>query len=210
MSETTSAPPEAVEQLAASGYWPARAALAVKQGRFSLAVEICQPNLELPDCPVSAKLIYALALQNCGQTDSAREQLYRVLSNDPENLVALKNLGDISFAAGDEVAAMACYQRVLDLDPECRGLASTGRRPEPASLRTITLRHKPQGGRAPERDNSLKEIPFFTETMGDLYLTQGYPRLAIRVFETLCRSHESPRLSDKLTKARQCLQEKEK
>lgn len=186
-------------ELAAQGYWPARAAQALKDKRFSTAVEICREHLDdsLPDA--AARVIYARALYHAGQVEKAAEEFGVVLRHDPDHLVTLKYLGDILFEQGRQVEAMAHYERILRLDPDTRGLCNDLAADRKAKMRTITLGRSGETAKA-DSDN-LRRIPFFTETMGDLYLKQGYPRLAAEVYRRLSEDHHEPRLERKLKEA---------
>ena len=195
------------DRLADSGYWAAMAARKLKEGKYSEVVRLCRESLENDRDLVSLRLIYAQALFRSGQTESAVDQFHHALNLDPENMVALKFLGDISFAAGDQFAARANYDRVLAIDPNCRGLKSEIKKQPVPLTRTITLLGRSEPHTEPP--GALREIPFFTETIGDLYLAQGYPRLAARVFRKLVESGDSPRLAEKLTLAESKIKEKE-
>lgn len=202
-------PPEMslTDRLADRGYWVAIAAKRLGEGKYSEVVRLCGENPEADLTLLSARLIYAQALYRSGQIDSATDQFHKVLSVDPENITALKYLGDISHASGDSFAAVANYGRVMEIDPYCRGLKSEIRQPRSRSTRTITLLGRPET--RPEPADRLREIPFFTETIGDLYLTQGHPRLAAAVFRKLTESDESPRIAEKLSLAESKIKEKE-
>lgn len=195
------------DRLADLGYWVAIAARRLKEGKHSEVVRLCGEHLETEETPVSAQLIYAQALYRSGQIDSATDQFHRVLTIDPENVVALKYLGDICFTSGDYLAAWANYGRVMEIDPHCRGLKSDIRPHQSHTTRTITLLGRSETRTEPS--DTLREIPFFTETIGDLYLAQGYPRLAARVFRRLIESGDSPRIAEKLTMAESKIKEKE-
>lgn len=164
--------------------------------------------MEEPDL-LSGRIIYARSLYHAGQMEAAADQFYLVLVRDPENVVALKYLGDIKFAQGDEFAAMANYERVLEIDPYCRGLASAVEPRRKETTTTITLRHagEPADHGAPA---ALRQVPFVTETMGDLYLAQGHPRLAAVVFRSLQQQVENPRLAEKLAQAERTAKEKDR
>jgi len=199
------------EHLVASGYWPARAAQFLADGTWSRAVEICKESLdEEPGC-CSGRLIYARALYHAGQVESATEQFYRVLALDAENIVALKYLGDIKFTEHDEPAALAHYRRVLEIDPYCHALTSPIKSSRPETTRTITLT---RGGESrptiDKRRGTLRKIPFYTETVGDLYLTQGHSRLAAEVFRGLYEKKPTPQLLEKLEQAQRKIHVKEK
>ena len=191
------------ERLAADGYWPAQAAVSLAEGKYATAVRLCKESLADQSELVSGRLVYAQALYRAGQAESATEELHRVLALDPDNQVALKILGDIRFEAGELPSAMANYRRVLEIDPHSRGLSSVLKKPEKkATTRTITIsrQYEPSGSRPTE---SLRDIPFVTETMGDLYLAQGHNRLAGEVFRRLLESNQHPRLAEKLARAEQ-------
>jgi tetratricopeptide (TPR) repeat protein len=191
------------------GYWPAMALRSLEGKKYSSAVEMCKRYLaEEPHC-LSGRLIYARALYYAGQQVSAADQFYQVLAIDPENIVALKYIGDIKFSSGDETAAFASYRRIMELDPYCRGVASelTLSRQEPG--RTITI-SRLEEKTVPIPPSSLRNIPFYTETMADLYLAQGYPKLASVVYKTLLDTNRHPRLLDKLAQAEEKMKEKDR
>jgi tetratricopeptide (TPR) repeat protein len=197
-----------VDQLAAKGYWPARAAKLVAEGRYSQAVAVCREHLPASPNLVSGRLAYGEALFRSGQTQSAEEQYLRVLSIDPDNLVALKYLGDIKYAAGDEVAATAYYRRILEIDPYNQGLKCSPAFKSKASTRTISL-VKGAESTAVVGGSRLRSIPFYTETIGDLYLAQGHARLAAAVFRRLVADDNNPYLLEKLAEAEARTREKD-
>jgi len=195
------------DRLASLGYWPARARKLVEQGKYALAVELCREHLsESPDL-LSGRVTYATALHLAGQTEMAAEQFFSVLSRDPDNLVALKYLGDIKFALGDEVTAMTYYRRVQTLDPLGRGLSCPIRTARVEQTRTITLRRPTESAPPP---GPLRSIPFYTETLADLYFAQGYPRLAAEIYRVLNERNHTSRLAEKLEQAEQSIRQKER
>ncbi len=203
-------PPESLtDRLAASGYWPARAARFLAEGKYSRAVETCKEGLAEEPGLVSGRTIYARALYHAGRTDSAVEQFYRVLALDPDNVVALKYLGDIKFTEQDEIGAFAFYRRVLEIDPHCREIACPVDLPKAEPTRTITIQRAPELSPVKPRE-SLREIVFYTETVGDLYLAQGHARLAAEVFRSLNDRNPNPRLAYKLEQAEKKIQTKER
>ena len=207
MPEKPNQPAEtSAEQLARDGYWPARAAQFLADGKYSKAVEICRKPLREGDEILSGRLIYATALYLAGQIETATEQYYRVLASDPDNMVALKYLGDIKAGDGDAPAAVNAYERILEIDPYCRGLKCELRKPGTETTHTITLKRGEESEAVPEGPAG---IPFYTETIGDLYLRQGHPRLAAQVFSRLSAESDNPRLLEKLRAAQQKAKERE-
>lgn len=200
---------QTAQRLASGGYWPARAAILLAEGKFSRAVEICNANLaEQPDL-ISGRLILAKALLKAGQVESAVRQFSRVLARDADNLVALKSLGDIKFAEGERAGAMALYGRILEIDPDCRGIRSPLKRSGTETTRTITLKRARRSKAARPAPENSHTVEFFTETIGDLYLQQGHHRLAAQVFQAIAERNSSPRIADKLAEAEQSISDKD-
>lgn len=175
--------------------------------RFSRAVEICKRHLDQSPDHLAGRSIYARALYHAGQIEVAEKEFMRLLACDADNIVVHRYLGDIKHARGDFAAATAHYERILLVDPHCQALAdpvvSSQRQMPP---RTIAIKRPAEIVSDPV---AHRRIPFFTETIGDLYLSQGYPRLAAEVFRTLHEKQASPRLNEKLQKATQSFRDKE-
>ena len=197
-------------ELASKGYWPARAARFFEQGRLSAAVELCRENHQAEPNLLSGRLIYARVLYHAGQSESAEEQFYRALTLDPENMIALKYLGDIRFAANEEMSALAFYERVAANDRGWKGLRSDLSAHRPTTAKTIKLVSRPEGKARKGQEVNLRPVPFCTETIGDLYLAQGYPRLAQKVFQTLNSRTQSVRLQEKLARAEEQVKERDR
>ena len=196
-----------ISDLSAKGYWPATAMEYLRRKEYSKAVELC--TIRLKDYPdlVSGRVVLARALFHSGQPESAEQEFYRILQRDPDNLVALKYLGDLKFGQGDETTAFSYYMKVMETDPQTRGLASLLEQKEAQKTRVLTLK------RGQEKDTSaagrLRDIPFKTETMGDLLLKQGHSRLALEIFRELADASHDQRLVEKYEKTRKSLNMKE-
>jgi hypothetical protein len=94
-----------------------------------------------------------------------------------------------------------------EIDPYCRGLKSDLGAAQLQPVRTITISHEAE----PTVDDSDTSAPkwkihFYTETIGDLYLAQGHPRLAAEVYGTLNERNPAPRLAEKLAEAQRRMQ----
>lgn len=199
--------PSLVDQLADAGYWPARAARLLEEGRYADAVALCKERLVTDPHTSAGRAIYGMALFRAEQVEPAAEQFYFLLSRDPDNLVALRYLGDIKFAAGDDLAAMTYYHRIQQLDPHGRGLVCDLAPRSVERTRTITLSRPGEETGKPDRHRT---IPFYTETMGDLYLNQGHPRLAAEVYRTIYENSASPRVAEKLGRAEKLMSRKDR
>ncbi|MFQ5453947.1 MAG: tetratricopeptide repeat protein [Candidatus Zixiibacteriota bacterium] len=196
--------------LSAKGYWPAVAAKYYYEKKYSKAVEICKENLSGETKLLSSRLIYARSLYHAGQVESASDLFYYVLTLDPDNLVALKYLGDIKFAEADEVGAIANYQKILEIDPHCRALCASIKVRKISTTRTITLKRSGTDSALKDSPKQLRKIYFYTETIADLYLEQGFPGLAAEVYRHLLASNQNPKLVVKLLKAEEKNYEKDR
>lgn len=94
-----------------------------KIGDFEQAIFICQEFLPQQPGHMSGHIVYGQALFESGRHDEARSVFETALALDPENLIALRHLGDIARAHGDVDTARAWYRRVLESDPRNEEIA---------------------------------------------------------------------------------------
>jgi tetratricopeptide (TPR) repeat protein len=94
-----------------------------KLGDFDQAIFICQEFLPQQPGHMSGHIVYGQALFEAGRHDEARTVFETALALDPENLIALRHLGDIARAHGDNETARAWYRRVLESDPRNEEIA---------------------------------------------------------------------------------------
>ena len=104
---------------------------------------------------------------------------------------------------------MTFYQKILSIDPLCKNLSTELEKKKEPTTKTITLKRTIETKTEPEPKKNLRKIPFYTETIGDLYLDQGFPRLAEEVFLQLQNNNKNPRFALKLDKAREKIKEKD-
>ena len=189
-------------------FWPQQAELFLNDKDYKRTIEICEANLNDADVTLSGRLIYALALYHLKDFYQAADQFYDVLTKDPDNLTALKYLGDIYYKQENVVTALASYSRVMELDPDTRGLkceVAFAKTEEPSSIKIV----KP-----PETKQTVSEFPadspFMTETMGELYLRQGQPSLALEIFRELSRRSSDSHFRTKLAEVEEFISRKEK
>lgn len=88
-----------------------------KAGDVEHAIAICQAWLPQQPGHISGHIVYGQALFESGKLEEARNTFESALELDPENLIALRHLGDISRQRGEVKSARGWYQRVLDADP---------------------------------------------------------------------------------------------
>lgn len=95
-----------------------------KAGQIEQAIEICRMYLAEKPGHMSGLIVFGQALFEARQFEEARTTFEQALALDPENLIALRHLGDISREIGDPIAAKGWYQRVLDADPRNEEIAA--------------------------------------------------------------------------------------
>ena len=88
-----------------------------KAGDFDQAIFICQEYLPQQPGHMSGHIVFGQALFEAKRLPEAKTVFETALSLDPENLIALRHLADISRGLGDTVAAKGWYERVLQADP---------------------------------------------------------------------------------------------
>ena len=88
-----------------------------KAGDLDRAIEICRAHLPQQPGHMSGHVVYGQALYESRQLEEAKSVFEAALALDPENLIALRHLGDIARDGGDPGTARTWYMRVLDADP---------------------------------------------------------------------------------------------
>ena len=89
-----------------------------KGGQPKRAIEICRAQLAQMPGHMSGQIVFGQALYEAGEFDEARQVFERALTLDPENLIALRSLGDMSLQSGNTTEARSWYTRLLDADPK--------------------------------------------------------------------------------------------
>jgi tetratricopeptide (TPR) repeat protein len=88
-----------------------------KAGDLDQAISICQEYLPQQPGHMSGHIVYGQALYESDRLDDARAVFETALSLDPENLIALRHLGDIARQGDDVATAREWYRRALEVDP---------------------------------------------------------------------------------------------
>ena len=88
-----------------------------KSGDLDQAIALCRTHLPQQPAHISGHIVLAQALFEAGSLDESREIFHTALGLDPENLIALRYLGDIARDSADVATARGWYQRVLEVDP---------------------------------------------------------------------------------------------
>lgn len=95
-----------------------------KGGDAERAIELCRTFLPHLPGHMSGYIVYGQALFDTGRRGESESIFQEALRIDPENVIALRHLGDIARLAGDRGAAQKWYERVLDLDPKNEEIAA--------------------------------------------------------------------------------------
>ncbi len=88
-----------------------------KSGDAAQAIAICRTHLIGQPGHVSGHIVLGQALYEAGEGDEARGMFVAALELDPENLIALRTLGEIAQVKGEFASARQWYERLLDADP---------------------------------------------------------------------------------------------
>ena len=106
-----------------------------RAGRFDESVETCRAGLAIHPGYLSARVTLGRALLELNQLDEAQGELEHVLKNAPENLAAIRGLGEIHHRRGELSQALAQYRAALALarnDPDLQEtVAQLARQVEP-------------------------------------------------------------------------------
>jgi tetratricopeptide (TPR) repeat protein len=89
-----------------------------KTGELERAIEICRAHVPQQPSYISGHIVLGQALFDDAQYGDARQTFETALALDPENLIALRSLGDIARLHGDLPGARDWYGRLLDVDPQ--------------------------------------------------------------------------------------------
>lgn len=104
-----------------------------KAGDLSQAIALCREHLPKQPGHMSGYIVFGQALYETGELDEARGVFEQALALDPENLIALRHLGDIARRQEQPQVARRWYERVLEADPRNDDIAA-----QLASLATPT------------------------------------------------------------------------
>src|SRR5688572_16273408 len=130
-----------------------------KAGDFDQAIFICQEYLPQQPGHMSGHIVFGQALFEAKRLPEAKSVFETALSLDPENLIALRHLADISRDLGDTVAARTWYERVLQADPRNDEVVAIMEKlgTQPASA--VTTAAEAPTGEAPARPVPAEPTP---------------------------------------------------
>ena len=88
-----------------------------KAGELDAAIAICRAHLPQQPGHMSGHIVYGQALFEAGELVEAKSVFETAIGLDPENLIALRHMGDIAARHGELAEARQWYTRVLETDP---------------------------------------------------------------------------------------------
>ncbi len=95
-----------------------------KRGELDSAIEICRSHVPLHPGYISGHIVLGQALFDNGSLEEARSTFETALALDPENLIALRHMGDIARANDDIDGARRWYRQLLEIDPQNEEVAA--------------------------------------------------------------------------------------
>jgi tetratricopeptide (TPR) repeat protein len=153
---------------------------------------LCLQELKASPTYASARVVLARAYLESGDAVRAEEEFHRVVELFPENLRARMHLGQICEAQGRMEEAIGHYEKALEFSPLNREIRASLLRLR-APISPFALSVYPQASAVPglpephaefgsdERDQDL----LATETLADLYASQGLTDQAASIYQKL-------------------------
>ncbi|MBN1165433.1 MAG: tetratricopeptide repeat protein [Candidatus Krumholzibacteriota bacterium] len=166
-----------------------------KSGLVDKAIEFLEQGLEKYPDYASAHVILGKCFYDKGATERSRTEFKKVIDLDPENMVALKYMGDILLAEDNRDEALQYYRKLLAIDPTNEEvnliLEDTA---EEFQTKEIDLRDK----------NSVKKLEQIDEpvtmTLAGIYASQGYHARALKMYqEILAADPENTKAREMIT-----------
>jgi tetratricopeptide (TPR) repeat protein len=158
-----------------------------KRNMLDQAIAVCKKGLHHHPGFLSGRVALARAYVDKGETDQAAKELERVILAAPDNLIAQGLLLAIYEDNRDWDNLEKTVHRILSVDPQ----------DEKATKSWQTLRSQPTGN-----DGGSGEI--VTQTLADIYASQGYYDKAFDIYRKLSvREPENTSLHERLADLKQ-------
>ena len=154
-----------------------------KAGEHAEAVRVCRAGLEHHPTYLSARVTLGRALMELQEYPEARTELEYVLHAAPDNLIALKSMGELKErtgdSAGDPAAAEppATARAVEPPPPEPRSPLSFAAPPAPAPVAEPPAPSPPPAPAAPPPDPVLEELEGWQQRINADRVRRGSPSL---------------------------------
>jgi tetratricopeptide (TPR) repeat protein len=149
------------------------------------ALEVVSIGLERHPELASAYVVEAWVQQDRGDPNGAAAAWERVLELDPDNVEALRGLGNLMAAAGRASRADPLLERARELEPDRANVGEVDASAPPASDDVPLVAPEPDDAAEGEPEDT-HELPA-TRTLAELYARQGLHDRAAEVYERLAR-----------------------
>lgn len=130
-----------------------------KAGDLLRAISICRIYLDQQPSHTAGHVVLGQALLQTGKVEEAADSFNTVLSLDPENLIALRGLGDIARTRGDLVEAQTNLRKVITADPRDHD-ASARLREVDQAVRSASMETVPDWIGEPIRERPAEHAVF--------------------------------------------------
>jgi len=153
-----------------------------KSGMLDEAIRVCREGLKHHPNYASAYMVLGRAYVEKGQLPEAREAFQQALHLSPDNVLAYRLLGQIASVRGEVEEAISAYRTALTLNPfdqETRAALERLEAKTPAPEQPTPLESPPPSTQTPSAKPSLVA----TETLGDLYASQGFFSEALEAYQ---------------------------
>ena len=170
-----------------------------KRRQFDDAIVLCLEELKARPSYASARVVLARAYLERGDLAKAEEEFHRVVELSPENVRARVHLAQICEAQDRVNEAVSHYEAALALIPLDRAiLASLSRlrrftpAPHPmlSGVETKDDREVAADLPAPRSGENERDL-FATETLADMYASQGLTDRAAAIYQQLLHNEPS-------------------
>jgi 3-dehydroquinate dehydratase-2 len=160
-----------------------------RRGQFDQAIALCLQVLKARSTYVSPRVVLGRAYLESGDQAKAEEEFHRVLELSPENVRARVHLAQICEAQGRTNDAIRHYEAALEFAPLDREMLASL-----LTLRRTISTFEPSLTRAEPKDVpelagfgpvEPRRDPLATETLADLYASQGLMDHAAAIYEQL-------------------------
>ncbi|MBI3779470.1 MAG: tetratricopeptide repeat protein, partial [candidate division NC10 bacterium] len=160
-----------------------------RRGQFDEAITLCRQVLKARSTYVSPRVVLGRAYLESGDQARAEEEFHRVIELSPENVRARVHLAQICETQGRTNDAIRHYEAALEFAPLDREILASLLR-----LRRTASTFEPSLSKAEPKDVpelagfgpvEPRRDPLATETLADLYASQGLTDHAAAIYEQL-------------------------
>lgn len=180
-----------------------------KAGELERGLEVVEEGLVRHPAYLSGHIVRARILRQMERPVAAAAAFHRVLTLDPQNLVALRSLGALARERGDTREARRWYARLAELEPLDEGVRTTLEMLGSATVAAPPVEAERDGGAEPRPvdvpggsgsgepapveggpglgGDRMDDEQLLTATMAELYMRQGLFEDAERIYRRLVR-----------------------